>query len=180
MLPVLFVGIVLVAIMHGLVWLVSKGRSDSSFDIRTKIKVSMVSCFWILDVFQERKIWVFDIVFFFWYWSKKGYIIEGSFVELTEFWIRFRRTIAFFDLTFLKIKKFRWVLNRKYRSFSFGSVSIDFFDVFLEILKCLVRRYFSLDCDLFQYIFVIYSFIALLNVMNIYEFRFNRNKYLFL
>lgn len=65
MLPVLFVGIVLVAIMHGLAWLVSKGRSDSSFDIRTKIKVSMVSCFWVLNVFQGRKIWVFDIVFFF-------------------------------------------------------------------------------------------------------------------
>lgn len=64
-----------------------------------------------------------------------------SFIEPTEFWIRFRRTIAFFH-AFLKIKEFRWISNRKYRFFGFGFVSIDFFDVFLEILKCLVRRYF--------------------------------------
>lgn len=50
---------------HDYAWLVSKGRSDSSTfsetdeRFRTKIKVSMVSCFWVLDVFQGRKIWVF-------------------------------------------------------------------------------------------------------------------------
>lgn len=73
-----------------------------------------------------------------------------SFIEPTEFWIRFRRTIAFFH-AFLKIKEFRWISNRKISFFWFWIR-------FNWLLWCVFGNfemfgskifYSSLDCDLF-------------------------------